>query len=359
VSLSDFSKRLIFWYENNARELPWRGILDPYGVWVSEIMLQQTQVETVIPYYVRWMKQFPTLKALSEASQQQVLSLWEGLGYYGRARNFQRAAQIVMTDWGGEIPHDPLKLLTLPGIGRYTAGAIASIAFNQDIPVLDGNVRRVLARHFNVEIPARSPAGEKLLWKIAGDHLPFGKAGSYNQALMDLGALICTPKLPTCPVCPLNGSCLAFINNLQQERPVQLKRRKVPHYVVTAAVIIRHPNFLIAQRPENSLLGGLWEFPGGKQVPDESLEACLKREIWEELGAEIAVGSKLGVYRHAYTHFRITLHAFFCTLPEGSNPSPLQVQDFRWVELKDLSSFPMGKTDRMIAKDLQAQGGLC
>jgi A/G-specific adenine glycosylase len=359
VSHSNFSQRLLIWYQKNARVLPWRGDRDPYAVWISEIMLQQTQVDTVIPYYYRWMEQFPTVKALSQASQQQVLSLWEGLGYYGRARNLQRASQIIMTDWNGEIPHEPHKLINLPGVGLYTAGAIASIAFNQDVPVLDGNVRRVFARLFDVEVPARSPAGEKLLWKLAAEHLPPGNAASYNQALMDLGALICTPAQPKCSDCPLKECCLAFAKNLQQERPVQIKRARVPHYIVTAAVIFRQPLVLIAQRPDNSLLGGLWEFPGGKQNPDENLEVCLKREIREELGAEIEVGAKLGIYRHAYTHFRITLHAFCCGLQNGAHPTPLQVQDLRWVEPKDLTSFPMGKTDRLIARDLQAQGGIC
>lgn len=322
-------------------------------------MLQQTRVETVTPYYLRWMELFPTLEALSRASQQQVLGAWEGLGYYGRARNFHHAAQIVTVEYNGRIPEEPSKLAALPGIGRYTAGAIASIAFNRDVPVLDGNVRRVLARFFDIDTPARSPAGEKLLWKLAADNLPNGQASIYNQAIMDLGALVCTPTQPACLRCPLADLCLALANNHTLERPVLMKRNPVPHYIVTAAVISRAPKVLIAQRFENSLLGGLWEFPGGKQVPDESLEDCLKREIQEELGAKIEVGAKLGIYRHAYTHFRITLHAFCCTLNEEARLSAIQVQDFRWVELEELVSFPMGKTDRLIARDLQAKGGIC
>src|SRR5512145_3423018 len=189
---TEFARRLLAWYGLNARTLPWRGYPDPYAVWVSEIMLQQTRVETVIPYFERWMKRFPTLQALAEAPLQDVLSLWEGLGYYSRARNLHKTAQIVMAEHNGKLPADVAALRRLPGIGRYTAGAMASIAFGFDEPALDGNIRRVYARLFDVAEPARSPAGEKQLWTLASEHLPPGRAGDYNQALMDLGATLCT-----------------------------------------------------------------------------------------------------------------------------------------------------------------------
>ncbi|MGD9094125.1 MAG: A/G-specific adenine glycosylase, partial [Anaerolineales bacterium] len=184
---SEFANLLLNWYAEHARDLPWRGRVDPYAIWVSEIMLQQTRVETVIPYYQRWMARFPTVKDLAQSSQQKVLSVWEGLGYYSRARNLHRAAQIVMDQYGGELPADRTLLLKLPGIGHYTAGAIASIAFGLDEPALDGNIRRVLARAFDVNAPVRSKQGEQRLWELATEHLPTGRAGAYNQALMDLG----------------------------------------------------------------------------------------------------------------------------------------------------------------------------
>jgi A/G-specific adenine glycosylase len=252
------------------------------------------------------------------------------------------------------LPADSESLSNLPGIGRYTAAAIASIAFGQDEAALDGNIRRVLARVYNVSEPARSPAGERRLRELAAAHLPAGQAGEYNQALMDLGAMVCTPRNPTCAECPLAGMCQARALNLQAERPVGQPKRQIPHYTVTAAVIARGRQVLITQRPPDGLLGGLWEFPGGKIQPGEELDACLRREICEELGVDIEIGERLGVYRHAYTHFRVTLHAFYCTLPNGDQPRPLQVDDLRWVFPTELAGYPMGKIDRQISHDLLA-----
>jgi A/G-specific adenine glycosylase len=346
------AERLLGWYEQNARRLPWREHPTPYNVWVSEIMLQQTRVETALPYYRRWMERFPTPASLAEASLQDVLAAWEGLGYYSRARNLQRAAQIVTTEYGGELPGEAAELRRLPGIGRYTAGAIASIAFGKDEPALDGNIRRVLARVFNVTEPARSPAGERRLWELAAQHLPAGRAGDYNQALMDLGALVCTPRAPECTRCPVNNLCRAYALGVQEQRPIAARRAETPHYTVTAAVIQRDGRVLVAQRPLSGLLGGLWEFPGGKLAPGEDLVSCLQREICEELGVDVDVGGSLGVYRHAYTHFRVTLHAFACRLRNGDEPRPIQAHDLRWVELSELRDYPMGKIDRQIAEKL-------
>ena len=315
-------------------------------------MLQQTRVETVIPYFEHWMERFPTLSSLAEASQQDVLAAWEGLGYYSRARNLHLAAKIVMEQHGAQLPAETKFLRQLPGIGRYTAGAIASIAFGLDEPALDGNIRRVLARVFDLREPARSPKGERELWQYATDHLPDGQAGEYNQALMDLGAMICTPRDPACTHCPLVSECQAFALGVQEERPVVEKKATKPHHTVTAAVIQRYDRVLIAQRPTNGLLGGLWEFPGGKVQPEEDLASCLQREICEELDVQIQIGSPLGVYHHAYTHFRVTLHAFLCKLVNGNEPKPLEASALRWANLEELVNFPMGKIDRQISRDL-------
>jgi A/G-specific adenine glycosylase len=345
-------------------------------------MLQQTQVETVIPYFERWMQRFPSLEALAAASQQDALSAWEGLGYYSRARNLHRAAQIVAAEQGGKLPADVQALQKLPGIGRYTAGAIASIAFGLDQPALDGNIRRVLSRLFDVTQDPRTPAGLQRLWSLAGEHLPPGRAGDYNQALMDLGATLCTPRSPDCARCPLAKYCQARALGVQEQRPAAAPRKAIPHYTVAAAVITRAPDslpvqspahpiaslpdpslasslapspdgplYLIAQRPAGGLLGGLWEFPGGKLQPGEDLPACLRREICEELGAEIEVEAALGVYRHAYTHFRVTLHAFRCFLARGE-PRPIEAAGLRWVRPAEMAAYPMGKIDRRIAKQL-------
>lgn len=343
--------RLLNWYQDHARWLPWRDHPNPYTVWISEVMLQQTRVDTVIPYYERWMERFPTLVSLAHASQQEVLTVWEGLGYYSRARNLHQAAQIVMDELGGKLPKDVGHLRRLPGIGRYTAGAIASIAFGMDEPALDGNIRRVLARVFDVRYPARSPAGEKRLWELANAHLPAGQAGEYNQAFMDLGALICTARQPNCAECPLNNTCKAFSLGVQAERPVKLKKEPIPHYIVSSAIIQRDGLVLIAQRPPHGLLGGLWEFPGGKVEPGEDLVSALKREIREELGTDIEVRSAYGVYQHAYTHFRVTLHAFLCKL-NGSQPHSIYHTEFTWTNPPSLKNYPMGKIDRQISNAL-------
>lgn len=353
MSQIDLATPLLTWYANFARELPWRGTNDPYKVWVSEIMLQQTRVETVIPYFQQWMDKFPTLDDLAQASLQEVLAAWEGLGYYGRARHLYQAAIKIQTEFGGKLPEDINQLKKLPGIGKYTAGAIASIAFGQDEPALDGNIRRVLARVFKMDEPLRSPSGERRLWELAAVHMPANQAGDYNQALMDLGAQICTPRNPLCTRCPLSHLCLAQTQGIQEKLPVMPSKPAIPHYNVTAAVIWHENQVLIAQRPPDGLLGGLWEFPGGKVQPGEELQACLRREIMEELGAEIMVKEPVGVYRHAYTHFRVTLHAFFCTIIEPSLPSAIQVKDLRWVNLSQLFDYPMGKLDRQISKALQ------
>jgi A/G-specific adenine glycosylase len=358
------SSLLLEWYAKNARVLPWRGHPDPYAVWVSEIMLQQTRVETVIPYFYRWMERFPSVGVLARASEQEVLAVWEGLGYYGRARNMHRAAKMMEADYGGQIPSHPASLQRLPGIGRSTAAAIASISFGVEVAALDGNIRRVLARVFNVIDPLNTAKSEALLWELAYGHLPAGQAGDYNQALMDLGATVCTPRQPRCDVCPLQELCQAYVLGVQEERPVRAVRPALPHYTVTAAVIhcsdpqngrpIGSPNglVLIARRPSHGLLGGLWEFPGGKLQPGEHLAGCLQREIREELGVEIAVGELLGVYRHAYTHFRVTLHAFECALAGGA-PQPIQASELRWVTPSELVNYPMGKLDRQIAIKIQ------
>jgi A/G-specific adenine glycosylase len=314
-------------------------------------MLQQTRVETAIPYFDRWMKRFPTIGSLARASQQEALSLWEGLGYYSRARNLHRAAQIVHSDFGGHLPRDVKQLRSLPGIGRYTAGAIASIAFGLDEPALDGNIRRVLSRVCNMQLPVDSAQGEKLLWKLAADHLPSGRAGDYNQALMDFGAQICTPRDPHCAACPISTECQAYQLGIQSQRPVKKSKAALPHHVVSSAIIQKDQQVLIAQRPAQGLLGGMWEFPGGKVEPGEDLAASLKREICEELGVDIKIGLSFGTYQHAYTHFRVTLHAFLCEL-NGSQPRPLFHTRLTWSDLDSLHEYPMGKIDRQIADRL-------
>lgn len=346
------SEMLLRWYQTNARQLPWRDTTDPYAVWVSEIMLQQTRVETVIDYFQRWMERFPTLKALAGAERQEVLSLWEGLGYYRRAHNLLAAAREMVDRHGGEVPSDLKTLQTLPGIGEYTAAAVSAIAYGQDVIALDGNLRRVIARLIDLDVNPRSKQGEGRLRLWAEAALPPGQASEFNQALMDLGATICIPSSPRCMQCPLQSVCGAYLHNTQSERPIKAPRKRTPHYTIAAAVIRDKDKVLLGLRRETDLLGGLWEFPGGKVEEGETLEQALQREVDEELAVSIEPGPEIGVFPHAYTHFRITLHAFETKLLDGV-PQALDHEQVLWARIDELDQFPMGKVDRLIAEELQ------
>ncbi|HUI89857.1 MAG TPA: A/G-specific adenine glycosylase [Anaerolineales bacterium] len=341
--MSTFARRLLAWYGRQARTLPWRGHPDPYAVWVSEIMLQQTRVATVIPYFRRWMERFPTVDDLAISSEQDVLNLWEGLGYYSRARNFLKAAKIVADRFDGQLPGALEALRQLPGIGRYTAGAIASMAFGLDEPTLDGNIRRVFARVFDIDIPVHSALGERALWNLAAEHLPKGRAGDYNQALMDLGAMICLPKKPQCLICPALKLCKAQQQGIQDQRPVLKPKRQGPHHVLAAAVIVKNGRVLLAKRPSEGLLGGMWEFPNG-QV-DGASAGGLANVLRRAYQLEIRRRAALGTFRHAYSHFKVTVHVFRCELVLMTKN-----QNLKWARLKNLEDFPMGKVDRQISR---------
>jgi len=341
------AKKVMHWFDEHARDLPWRQRRTPYRVWLSEMMLQQTQVETVIPYFRRFVTRFPSVKSLADASLDDVLKLWEGLGYYARARNLHRAAQKVSREMQGRFPRSVDGLMQLPGVGRYSAGAIASLAFGVDAPVLDGNVIRVLCRVFAIKQDPREPQTRQRLWSLAESLLPKGHAAKFNEGLMELGATICTPHAPRCDVCPISTMCEAYRLGMQQELPVKRVRKVTPHYDVTAAVLRRNGRILIAQRPLDGMLGGLWEFPGGKRENGESLSECLSREMREELGIDVEVGRQITIVKHAYTHFRITLHAFECRLVSGK-PQPLGVAAFKWVRFSELDRYAFATTDRKI-----------
>jgi A/G-specific adenine glycosylase len=348
---STFQRFLLQWYHHHHRKLPWRSTNDPYRILVSEIMLQQTQVQTVIPYYARWLKEFPTLRALANAPLNKVLKQWEGLGYYSRARNLHALAKAVVRAHHGRLPSTDEELKTLPGIGRYTAGAVLSIAFGKDYPVVDGNVMRVLTRYFAIRKDIAKPSTQADLWALAGRQLARGHAGDFNQALMELGATVCTPKNPACPRCPVRYSCKARRQNLQNVLPVKKKAAATPHFHIGAGVVRRGDKILISQRPLKGLLGGLWEFPGGKQEPGESLRNTVQREIKEELGIHIAVGKKLAEIDHAYSHFKITLHAHECQYRSGKVQA-LGVRAWRWVKPQELKHFAFPAANQPIIRKL-------
>ncbi len=343
-------KRLLMWFARHARDLPWRRDRTPYRVWVAEVMLQQTQVEKVRDYYTRFMARFPTVTALAEAPLEDVLKQWEGLGYYSRARALHRAAQVIMAEHDGELPADVEVLCSLPGIGAYTAGAIASIAFGIPAPAVDGNVRRVMARVLAWAEP--DAAGLKTAVRA---WLPADAPGAFTEALMELGATLCRPKSPQCLLCPWRDFCRARAVGQPEAFPVPRLRKPIPHYDVVAAFTVREDGrVLVARRRQDDMLGGLWEFPGGKCEDGESLPDALRREMQEEMDVEVAVGEELIVVEHAYTHFRITLHAFACRLAEGSPPPQcIDCDDFRWATPEEIAALPMSVADRKIASVLQ------
>ncbi len=347
--------RLLHWAGRSQRSFPWRTRRDPYVVWIAETMLQQTQIQTVIPYLERWLRRFPDVEALAQASLDDVLKMWEGLGYYARARHLHRAAREILQRYGGKIPDDKEALLSLPGIGPYTAGAILSLAFGKDEAVLDGNVRRVLTRVFGIEEDPRRAAVERRLWQLAQSVILPGHAREINEALMDLGREICTPRSPQCHRCPLADICVAHATGREDALPVKGTTRRVPHYTVTAGVVWNEEGkILLARRPLEGLLGGLWEFPGGKVEPGESLEACLRRELKEELDIDVVVERPVAVVDHAYSHFKITLHAFHCR-HVGGTPRPLGVADFRWVDVSEIRSYPLSRADIKILEVLESE----
>ncbi len=348
-----FQTDLLTWFDQHAADLPWRQDKDAYRVWLSEVMLQQTQIETVKPYYTRFLAAYPTVHDLAAAPLADVLKLWEGLGYYSRARNLHQAARKVAQEMNGTFPQTAEGLLALPGIGRYTAGAIASIAFGERAPVLDGNVIRVFSRLLDLADDVTQPAVKERLWQQAADWLHLDRPGDYNQALMELGQVVCKPRQPLCAECPVQRHCRAFANGTQRERPVKKAKAPTPHYDVAAAMIWNDQGqLLIAQRPMEGLLGGLWEFPGGKQEPGETLTECLLRELDEELAIRVEVGELFTTVQHAFTHFRITLHAFTCRYVSGE-PQKRGVQDWAWVRPDELERYSFGKADREVIRALR------
>lgn len=339
---------LLAWFAQHARDLPWRHGRTPYRVWVAEVMLQQTQVEKVRDYYERFIARFPTVAVLAEASLEDVLKLWEGLGYYSRARALHRAAQEVVAKHNGDLPADVDALRRLPGIGAYTAGAVASIAFGIPAPAVDGNVRRVMAR-----VLAWSTPGAADLEDAVRAWLPADAPGAFTEALMELGATLCRPKSPQCLLCPWRDLCSACALGQPEAFPLPKPRKPVPHYDVVAAVTRRDDGrILVARRRMEDMLGGLWEFPGGKCEDGETLPAALCREMREELDVEVEVtpGEALTVVKHAYTHFRITLYAFDCRLAADSPPPRcIECDDFRWATPEEIAALPMSVADRKIA----------
>jgi A/G-specific adenine glycosylase len=349
-------RRLLAWYRANKRAMPWRETSDPYAIWISEAMLQQTRVDTVIPYWENFLERFPDVHALATADQDDVLGAWAGLGYYSRARNLQAAARVIDQEFGGRLPDDVETLQTLPGIGRYTAGAVASIAFDREEPVLDGNVKRVLARFMGIREDIGKSAVIERLWEQAGRFVQGPSPGDLNQALMELGATLCTPKNPRCSDCPITADCDA--HRVGDAASLPIKARKKPARRVAAAVglVVRRGKVLAVRRPTGGLLGGLWDLPGGELAPGESPAAGLKRAIRDRVGLVVTRVSRVGEVEHVFTHRKLTLHVYRCNTPTGRTRLA-GFDSHKWLSPHAVPALPHG-TVTAKALDLLLPAGL-
>jgi len=350
----NFSQKLIQWFESERAQIPvpGRGVSDPYTIWIAEVMLQQTQVSTVWPYYKRWLEAFPDIGHLANASLDQVLKLWEGLGYYSRARNLHKAAGYVREHFDGQIPQSIKQLIQIPGIGPYTAAAIASFAFQEPVPLIDGNVLRVLSRVQKLGDDITKTQTKNNIMLQLEKLIPNKNPGSFNQGLMDLGRVHCTPKRPECEKCPVSEVCQAFQDRSMEAFPVKPPKRVTPHYDIVIGIIRKDERVLIQKRPPKGLLGGLWEFPGGKMETGESPEAAVLREIKEETGLGVTLGEAIGTIRHAYTHFKITLSAFFCDWTEGEAKLNAATEN-RWIPMHEIDQYAFPKANLKILEQLK------
>ncbi|MEK7298741.1 MAG: A/G-specific adenine glycosylase [Candidatus Margulisiibacteriota bacterium] len=353
----NWADRLVAWFNICQRTMPWRSDPQPYRVWVSEVMLSQTQVDTVIPYFERFITQFPSVQSLANANLQAVLKAWEGLGYYSRARNLHKAAKWIVHEHDSKLPDTYEGLQTMPGVGPYVAAAIASIAFGKPVPVVDGNVLRVFARFWGIADDIRLPATRVHLFEKLTPVVAIQNPSSFNQAMMELGALVCRPKNPECAQCPLQIDCYAHSENKVTELPYKSKAKPVPHYTIGVGLVIKNGQILIGRRKAEQMLGGLWEFPGGKQKPGESITQTILREVHEETGLEVTIVQSLCMVDHAYTHFKIRLHAYLCDYVSGT-ASANTTDEVRWVGLDQLDQFPFPTANRKVIDNLLAYRAL-
>jgi len=347
-----FQNLLLDWYDQNKRNMPWRDCGDPYKIWVSEIMLQQTRVDQATPYFKRFMEHFPTVYDLANADQQEVLKVWEGLGYYSRARHLHAAAKLVVNEFDGNVPDNWDDITELKGVGPYTASAVLSIAFQKKHAVVDGNVTRVLSRYLGIEEDVRSSSTKNTIQDAADELISDERPGDFNQAVMELGATICTPSNPDCEQCPIQANCVAYKTAKTDEIPYKSSAKKRPHHHIGVGIVMNDDEeVLIALRPEDAMLGGMWEFPGGKQEEDEDMKDTVRRELKEELDIDISIKKPFMKLDHAYSHFKITLHAYLCELADGI-PKPKSSQEIRWITINELQDYPFPKANRKLTEKL-------
>ena len=368
-SPQDIQNSLLEWFRENGRYwIPWKlkkdgsvprsgESISPYGIWIAEVMLQQTQLKVVIPYWKKWMKFFPTLSSLAEADLENLLMIWQGLGYYSRAKRIHQSSKILFEFVGKNRDQDPDswpnqidKWMSLPGIGRSTAGSIISSAFDLPTPILDGNVKRILSRLLAIE--RKSIKDERKLWEFSSLLIERLSPRDFNQALMDLGAIICTPKKPSCSSCPLQNFCVACTKYDPEDFPKKEMTKIKPLQEIGIGLVFNQKGeLLIDQRLESSSMGGMWEFPGGKKIPNESIETTIERELKEELGIVVNVGEKLLSFEHAYTHKKLYFTVHICAWISGQ-PKPLASQKLLWVSPDRLFDFPFPAANTKIISEL-------
>lgn len=345
--IAQFRKNLSTWFDAHHRKLPWRKTENPYYIWVSEVMLQQTQVKKVLEYYQNFVDTFPDIYRLAEADLQEVLKAWEGLGYYARARNLHKAAKVIVSDFGGKIPTDYAMFRKLPGVGEYIAAAVQSIAFQAPYAVVDGNVKRVLARLFLIDSPINASTSTKIFHERANSLLNRDAPDIFNQGMMELGATVCRPKSPLCVLCPVNTFCHAFRSARQEEFPIRLKSKPLPEYRLAVGVVRRNNHILITQRKVDGLLGGLWEFPGDEIRKGETAEEACIRQIKEHVNLTVEVTEYLTCVKHAFTHFKIVADVFCCRYQSGEVVLNGPI-DHRWITVDDIDQFPFPRAHHQI-----------
>ncbi len=366
LCLADLRRALYAWFDANRRDLPWRRTYSPYHVWISEIMLQQTRMDRGVTFFQAWMERFPDIESLAKASEEEVLKAWEGLGYYQRARNILKSARRIMTDLRGRFPSTAAEIRRLPGVGPYTAAAVASIAFGEDAVCVDANVERVVSRLFDVALPAREKPGRARLEELAGILLPEGQARLHNQAMMELGALVCG-KSPRCALCPLASWCLAEKRGTVALRPVLPPRPGRVAVTLASGLLTLGSRVYVQRRLADDVWGGLWEFPGGCAEEGENPGEAVVRELREETGFEVEPVRFLGSVRHSYTKYDVTLAAFALRFrdgrepenrDEGPEPPALAAADaWRWADLAEVEALPMPSAQRRLARTLRFEKG--
>jgi A/G-specific adenine glycosylase len=351
-----FRDDLLGWFITHQRQLPWRQTRNPYHIWVSEVMLQQTQVKNVLSYYPRFLETFPDIQSLAAADLQEVLKAWEGMGYYGRARHLHTAARILARQTGGEIPAEYHRFRKLPGVGEYIGAAVQSLAFDNPYPVVDGNVKRVISRLFCIDSPMNLSVSVRSIRQRAAELFDHDRPGLFNQAVMELGATICRPRQPVCPDCPVSRFCEAYQTNRQNQIPPIIKSKPLPKHHIAVGIISKNKHLLITRRKSSGLLGGLWEFPGGKIKKGETAEEACVREMREEVNLSIEIIGFLTRIKHAYTHFKVVMDVFRCRYQSGEVVLRGPV-DYRWITIDEIDMFPFPRANHKFIPLLRAGTG--